>query len=81
MKLIIKPCDGMPCSLKTFTVSDIDADTNDFGYTNWENGKFYECKNYRFISYTTPKPEVLKNIVLMKQSLTVYAISYKTLYT
>lgn len=60
MELIIEPCDGMPCSLKEFTVNGIDADTDDFGYTDWENGKFYECRNRRFIGYTTPKPEVLK---------------------
>lgn len=41
MELIIEPCNGMPCSLKEFTVNGIDADTDDFGYTDWENGKFY----------------------------------------
>lgn len=60
MKLTIEVCDGMPCSLKTFTVNNIGADTNDFGYTDWERSKFYECKNHRFIGYTTPTPEVLE---------------------
>lgn len=30
MKLIIEPCDDMPCTLRRFIVNDIKADVEDF---------------------------------------------------
>lgn len=60
MKLIIEPFDGMPCTLRRFIVNNTVAEIDDFGYTDWENGPFYECKNHRFVGDTTPKPEVLE---------------------
>lgn len=60
MKVIIKPCDGMPCTLGQFIVNSIKADVDDFGYMDWEDGEFYECINHRFIGFDKPKAEVLK---------------------
>lgn len=59
MELIIEQFDCMPCTLRIFIINNTKADINNFGYTDWIDGA-YECKNHRFISYTTPKPEVLK---------------------
>lgn len=60
MKVIIKPCDGMPCTLGQFIVNGIKADVDDFGYMDWEDGEFYECINHRFIGFDKPKAELLK---------------------
>ena len=66
MKLIIEPLDSMPCTLVRFIINDIKADVEDFGYMDWENGKFYECINHRFIGFDKPKTEVLEKYNINK---------------
>ena len=68
MEIIIKPYHALPCELQDFTINGIQADKNDFGFTqdsDRENAPEYGCGWMEFTSIM-PTNEVLEkyNITL-----------------